>query len=47
MSIKVHIQDPCSKNISKLLHAIAEYIDVNQVINVGIDLDFPKEKKKQ
>ena len=45
MSINVHVKDPSGKNISKLIHAIADYVNINQGINIGIDIDFLQKKK--
>lgn len=46
MSIKIDVLEPCGKNIAKLLHAVADYIDVNQKLNIDLKLDFKKEEPK-
>lgn len=45
MSVNVHVKDPSGKNLSKLVHAIADYINVEQEISIGIDIEFIKKKK--
>ena len=46
MSITVDIVDPCAKNLSKLLHAIADYIDVTQKMNLQLTAKFVKDDTK-
>jgi hypothetical protein len=46
MSIKVNVSDPCSQNLAKLLHAVADYIGShNQKIDFEMDLCLKSEGK--
>ena len=40
MSIKINLREPNGKNMAKLLHALAEYIETDQTIDVYINLGF-------
>jgi len=46
MSIKINLREPCGKNMAKLLHAIADYIDIDQTLDVYVNLGFIKAEKK-
>lgn len=40
MSIKISLREPHGKNMAKLLHALADYIDTNQALDVYLNLGF-------
>ena len=40
MSIKFNLREPHGKNMAKLLHALAEYIDTDQALDVYVNLGF-------
>lgn len=50
-AISIHVIDPKSKRIAKLLMAVAEYLDESGIdgkkstLDVGLDIDVKKVKK--
>ena len=47
MSIKTNLREPNGKNMSKLLHALAEYIDTYQTLDVYVNLGFIEDKEDE